>query len=243
MKILLTNDDGFDAPGIKELVRILSPLHEVWVVAPDRQRSGVSHAITLREPGRFQKITERQYTCSGTPVDCVVLSKLGALPCSPDVVISGINQGPNLGTDIIFSGTCGAARQAALGGIPGIAISCASYTAPYIYTAASSFLAENLEALAGACTRETFLNINVPSSEDIHLQALWVRPGRNRYLDSLNSFSAPDGSIYHFLGEGRHEIIEENDTDHSTLVSGKIAVSPVLVYPQIPAGFVPGLYH
>lgn len=240
MKILVTNDDGIHAPGLEALVRALEPGNEVWVVAPDTQRSGVSHAITLQHPGKIRKTGERRYSCSGTPVDCVILAGLGAIPFVPEIVVSGINQGPNLGTDIIFSGTCGAARQAALGGLPGIAVSCAVYTAPFIYDAAAWFVADNLEKLAAACTPGVFININAPSSSDRTLPAEWVSPGRNRYLDNLSSFEAPDGYTYHFLAGGRHEICDDLNCDHPAILAGRISVSPVLVNPQTPPGFAPG---
>ena len=240
MKILLTNDDGIHAPGLEALFGVLEPEHEVWIVAPDKQRSGVSHAITMQHPGKIKKIGEHRYSCSGTPVDCVILSGLGAVPFVPDIVISGINQGPNLGTDIIFSGTCGAARQAALGGLPGIAVSCARYSEPFIYDAAAAFVAQNIEKLSAACDPGVFININAPSSTDRNLSAVWVKPGKNRYLDQLTSFTAPDGYTYHFLAGGGHEICEEADCDHRTVAEGRIAVSPILVNPQVPSGFIPG---
>ncbi|MDR0720099.1 MAG: hypothetical protein LBF78_10730, partial [Treponema sp.] len=128
MNILLTNDDGVDSPGIITLFETLKacPGHNVFVLAPDSDRSGVSNGLlALTKP---LKITEKQsnvWSCEGLPADCVLAACLGGRPCKPDVVISGINRGGNLGTDIIYSGTCAAARQASLLGIPGIALSLA----------------------------------------------------------------------------------------------------------------------
>ncbi len=240
MKILVTNDDGIGAAGLVALVGALELAHEVWVVAPDTQRSGVSHAITLHHPGKVRKTGERRFACSGTPVDCIILASLGAIPFIPEVIISGINEGPNLGTDIIFSGTCGAARQAALSGLPGIAVSCATYSAPFIYDAAAYFVADNLAKLVAACSAGVFLNINAPSSAERSLVAEWVSPGKNRYMDRLISFEAPDGYTYHFLAGGKHEVCEEDFCDHPAIASGRISVSPILVNPQSPSGFIAG---
>ena len=100
MNILITNDDGIESPGLKALKSYFVPEHTVWMVAPEQERSGTSHSITLKEPVRFRKIEERTYSCTGTPADCILYSILGALETKPDIIISGINLGPNLGTDI-----------------------------------------------------------------------------------------------------------------------------------------------
>src|SRR6056297_1174246 len=105
MNILITNDDGLGSPGLERLVEEYRDKHEIWVVAPDGERSGSSHAITLKGAVRFQQFEERIFSCSGTPVDCVLMSVLGAIPEKPDLVLSGINLGPNIGTDILYSGT------------------------------------------------------------------------------------------------------------------------------------------
>lgn len=133
MKILLTNDDGIKSLGLRALQDVLGGEHEVWTVAPDRERSGSSHCISIKNPVRFHQVEERQFACGGTPADCVLFSCLGALPERPDLVISGINLGPNIGTDIIYSGTAAAARQAALMDIPAVAISQATFTAPFYF--------------------------------------------------------------------------------------------------------------
>jgi len=118
MRILLTNDDGYASDGIKALAVALGGEHEVWTLAPDSERSGMSHSMSLRQPLKIRKLAEREYCCSGTPADCVILASHGVLPFSPDVVVSGINRGPNLGTDLVYSGTAAAARQASMNGVP-----------------------------------------------------------------------------------------------------------------------------
>ncbi len=240
MKILVTNDDGIKAEGLVAMAEALEPRHEVWRFAPDRERSGISHAITLASPGRIQRLSDREYSFSGTPCDCVVFACLGALPFKPDLVIAGINRGPNLGTDIIYSGTCGAARQAAMSGLPAIAVSCAAFRDKLRYGAAAAFVARHLDALLGFCEPNVFLNINAPDSSAEDLPAVWSSPCRRLYRDELASFKGPHGFSYCFLTGGRVETVEEEGSDQSVVASGRIALSPILVHPQLPAGFSSG---
>lgn len=240
MRILVSNDDGFRAEGLAALVAELSKEHEVWVFAPDQERSGVSHAMSLRGPGKVRRHGDRLYSCSGTPADCVILAGLGAIPFSPEVVVSGINRGPNLGTDIIYSGTCAAARQAALAGLPGIAVSCASFEEPLRYGAAAAFVARELSRLTTSCAPGVFINVNAPSSDDPGLEGRWAIPCRRSYNDRLAAFAAPDGHTYCFLTDGRVETSEEEFSDHAIVARGYVAVTPVLVHPQVPADLVPG---
>jgi 5'-nucleotidase len=238
MRILVTNDDGIDAEGLDVLVSYLKAKrekgadHEIIVIAPESERSGVSHAMTLRRPTKVRKLTEGTYTCSGTPADCVIVAGLGILKWKPDLVISGINKGPNLGTDIIYSGTCGAARQAALVGIPAIAVSCAQYHPPLDYRSCAAFVANNLEQLLAAWKEDTFININGPSSADENLPARWTIPGRNKYYDNLKCFDGADGYTYCFLAEGRSERTFDLKSDHQAITEGHIALSLVNIHPE-----------
>lgn len=241
MRILVTNDDGVHAEGLRILVSVLASAgHEVCVLAPDQERSGVSHAMTLRNPGKVRRLGEREYSCSGTPADCVILACLGAIPFEPEIVVSGINCGPNLGTDIVYSGTCGAARQAVLVDLPGIAVSCASYHEPLRYGAAAHFIRNHLERLAELCGPHTFMNVNAPSSDDEGLVGEWAVPSVRRYRDRLKSFEAPDGYSYCFLSDGSIETKEGEGTDHGVVALGRVAVSSVFVNPQVPSSLVPG---
>jgi 5'-nucleotidase len=241
MRILLTNDDGIGSPGLEALARALSASHELRVVAPDRERSGVSHALTLGGPGKIRKAGERGYSCSGTPADCVMLVLLGAIGFQPEIVVSGINRGANIGTDIVYSGTCGAARQAVISGIPGIAVSCVSREEPFLYGAAASFVAENLEALAALCGEDAFVNVNAPSSDRDDLDWAWTFPSRRQYRDGLSSFEAPDGVRYCFLTGGGIETTDEAGSDHKALRSGLVSVGAVMAHPQAGPGNPGGL--
>jgi 5'-nucleotidase len=239
MKILVTNDDGIDAEGLSVLVDYLKAArdsqgkgHEVTVIAPDKERSGVSHAMTLKHPTKVRMLSDRVYSCSGTPADCIIVAGLGILKERPDIVVSGINRGPNLGTDIIYSGTCGAARQAALAGIPAIAVSCASYKAPLDYRASAAFVAKHLSVLRTVWKPGTFINVNGPSSQDESLTAVWAIPGRNTYYDNLKCFEGADGFTYCFLSDGRHERKPDSAADHVKVEEGYIALSLVDIHPM-----------
>jgi 5'-nucleotidase len=238
MRILLTNDDGIDSEGLNRLAEALRELrsaeglpHEIVIVAPEGERSGVSHAMTLKLPTKLRKISDDKFSCSGTPVDCVIVAGLAVLESKPDIVISGINRGPNLGTDIIYSGTCGAARQAALSGVPAVAVSCASLTPPFDYGACASFVASNLDDLRAAWIPGTFININGPSSSDDNIRARWALPGKNHYFDNVKCFEGADGYTYCFLTDGRHEREGEDLADHEAIAEGLLSISLIGISP------------
>ena len=183
MTILLVNDDGYEAVGIKALESVLSRYgHEIWVSAPKTQMSGMSHAMTIGRPMKISRFGENHYFMDGTPVDCILYAKRyeeGLFPHDPDLVISGINNGYNLATDITYSGTCGAAREAVLCSWKAIAVSSEGYDA---YKAAE-FLASNLERLYSTLDLQSFLNINFPPS--FSGAARLTIPGEVRYLDKV----------------------------------------------------------
>ncbi len=166
MKILLTNDDGIFAKGLWELYICFSKSHEVAIIAPDRERSAIGHGITLYEPLRASKIktdnNDPVFAVNGTPADCIKLALLELLDFVPDMVISGINPGANVGTNINYSGTVAAAREAALYKIPGIAVSIYS-NSPNFYKEAATYtemLANNI--MENKLPEQTFLNVNIP---------------------------------------------------------------------------------
>ena len=234
MRILLTNDDGYLAEGIIALETALSIEHEVWVLAPDGDRSGMSHALSLRHPLEIRKISERRYACSGTPVDCVILAAQGVLPFCPELVVSGINRGPNLGTDIIFSGTAAAARQAAMIGIPGIAVSLATTGNSFRYKALAKLVASRLDDFIGFWNPEIFININAPDvPEDASYQVMETVPSRRRYRDTLKFFNGPNDYIYCFFGEGSIETDPERGTDEDAVRLGFASLTRIAVYPHL----------
>lgn len=170
MNILISNDDGFDSPGLKALVKHLEKENNVYVLAPDSNRSAVSHHIKMFNDTGISKINDKFYTCSGFPADCVAIGLQSDLfDIKFDVVISGINMGGNLGTDIVYSGTCAAARQAIFDGVPGIAVSCepeswdAIKEKGFKFDGIAAFVAKNLKALVemtSVSSPRRFVNIN-----------------------------------------------------------------------------------
>lgn len=230
MKILLTNDDGIHAEGLLALVKYLEKKHEVWVVAPDRNRSGVSHGITMAEPLKLCQLAENRFSCSGVPADCTFTAINGILNEYPDVVISGINKGPNLGTDIIFSGTAAAARQASFYGIPGIAVSLASFEEPLNYSALADFVSKNIEKLVTLCEKDIFLNINAASLDSYKGYKLTSLSKRS-YQDKVSLYNAPDGKFYSFFLGGGVESLGDENSDEKATSEGYISITRVLSQP------------
>ncbi|WP_020614263.1 5'/3'-nucleotidase SurE [Sediminispirochaeta bajacaliforniensis] len=233
MRILLSNDDGIASSGLETLRRALSREHEVWVAAPETERSGMSHSITLRDPVRFREVGERIYACSGTPADCVLYSLLGALPEKFDIVVSGINRGPNLGTDIIFSGTAAAARQGALSGVPAVAVSVAPMHPPFPFEAAAEFVRVNLDLFLRLWARDHFININVPNpSRERPYKVLFTHPSKRIYDDTIAAMKGPRGENFYFLAGDTVHAEDEPGSDWAAVNSGNISVSPVFLHPM-----------
>ena len=231
MKILITNDDGINSLGIRILGEILAPLHEVWIVAPDGDRSGRSHSITIKEPVKIEKTGERSFSCGGSPADCVLYSFLGALPIKPDIVIAGINVGPNLGTDIIYSGTAAAARQGALMGYPAIAVSSAQFTPPFSFETGAKFILNNLSLFLKLWNPDHFININIPLDSPNEINISVTHPSRRIYSDSMLSFSAPNNAKYYFINGSLIEAELEPGSDWEAINKGNISISPIYLHP------------
>ncbi len=230
MTVLLTNDDGILSPGLEALVTALSPMHDVWVVAPDGERSGFSSKITITEPIRCKQVGEQRYAVSGSPADCVILGTRGAIPVKPEVVVSGINIGPNLGTDIVYSGTCAAARQATFSNIPGIALSVNAYRDPFHFAPLANYVADHLEHFVRAWDEDHFLNINAPNVP-IYKDVVVTTPAVRRYDDWLVPFEPPRGGVYYFVDGGPRKESVPPGTDWYAVERGELSLTPVLVHP------------
>lgn len=181
MRILLTNDDGYQSKGITVLEEALVQSgHEVWVCAPSHERSASSHAMTLRGEITITEYAPMHYHCSGTPADCMLYANKGNIfPSEPDLVISGINHGFNISTDILYSGTVGAAREASLTGLKAIALSCTrDEHGHFAFGKAAQFVVDHLPEFYPLCSSECILNINVPSKGN----GKW-KPAVMSYLD------------------------------------------------------------
>jgi len=228
--ILLTNDDGLYSPGLEALQSVFVENHDVWILAPDGERSGYSNSITISEPIRCTKIDEQVYASSGTPADCVILGTRGAIPAMPDLVISGINIGPNLGSDIVYSGTCAGARQAVYRGIPGISVSLDSFVPPFHFEPVARFISRHLEELLALWNEDHFININAPNLEQPRGVEI-TSPAMRRYDDKLLPFQPPRGGTYYFV-DGKPSVTElEPGTDWHAVEEGRISVSPVMLNP------------
>jgi 5'-nucleotidase len=233
MRILISNDDGIDSPGLKELRDELEREHEVWVSAPELERSGTSHSVSLHEPVRFRQLEERVFACNGSPADTVMYALLGAVPVEPEVIISGINLGPNLGTDIIYSGTAAVARQGALIGIPSIAVSAAALQPPFPFAEAARFVRGQLNRFLRLWRSDHFININYPPAEEgAEPPTVITHPSRRIYNDSLSSFTTHKGHVYYFLNGAPVPAQEEEGSDWNAIQAGKISVSPVYLHPM-----------
>lgn len=227
MLILVTNDDGVRSLGLRSLALALSELGEVVVVAPDRNRSAVGHALTLEHPLRAEEIKPAVFAVDGTPTDCVNLGCHGLLPRKPDLVVSGINRGSNMGDDISYSGTVCAALEATLMGLPAFAISLdTDHFIEQDLAFAANFakkLAETI--LKNGLPSETFLNVNIPSGSCSGVQL--TRQGKRRYGESIVSKQDPRGRKYYWIGGSGVGFEDIPGSDCNALQQGLISVTPL----------------
>lgn len=230
MKILVTNDDGVFSDGLRILAHTVEVLGEVYVVAPDRERSAAAHSLTLHRPLRVEEISPRVYAVDGTPVDCVNLAVYGILQGHPDLVISGINNGPNLGEDLVYSGTVSAAFEATFLGIPAFAISLAARK-KFRYQIAADFALQ----VATHITREglpmdTFLNINVPNVDEEEIRPYKItHQGKRVFADAVVEKVDPRGKKYYWIGGGDQGFQEIEGTDFHAVANKHISITPLCV--------------
>jgi 5'-nucleotidase len=252
MRILLVNDDGISSPGIRLLAKALrSAGHRVFTVAPDINRSGSSHSILfLSGPLKLAEIEEDTFSCSGTPVDCVITALLGGIPeiCistegpglnmerAPDLILSGINAGANLGTDIIYSGTASAARQGSFFGIPSVALSLVESEIPWQWESVISYINGKLISIMGYWKAGTFVNVNFPNNEKKPSALVPVFPSMRYYNDRIVTFTAPEGDKYCFAKSGKAANIPEEGSDWAEVLKNNAALSVVLSQPSVAAG-------
>lgn len=239
MNLLLTNDDGYGARGLSELYNELSKEHNVFILAPSGNRSAVSNGITMHKSLELVQISENIYTCSGFPADCTITALRSSLfPVQFDAVISGINCGANLGTDIIYSGTCAGARQAVLYGIPGIAVSVEGYPLTennYQFKAMAVFVRENLETLIKKTSGSVpylFCNVNGLSCESYRGFRESGKLSIRAYHDEIKIEETDRKGIFRtvFCSAGP-ETTPSNDTDYAIMMDGYVAVSSVYAEP------------
>jgi 5'-nucleotidase len=235
--ILITNDDGIHAAGIQHLSQTLyeNGGYKLSVVAPDRERSAVGHAITMHRPLRVEEVTFlhnpdlKGWSVNGTPSDCVKLAVEAIFEDKPDLVISGINQGSNLGTDVLYSGTVSAAVEGLIMDIPSLAVSLTEHGDSYSYRFASRFICRLIQGLFKNRTLPvTLLNVNIPADVDNIKGAKVTSLGKRRYRNIFDKRTDPRGMIYYWLaGELVEDDPEDDDNDTRAVRDGCISVTPI----------------
>ena len=225
-RILVTNDDGVHSEGIHALADALRCLGEVTVVAPHIEASAIGHALTLRRPLRLEQLRQNVYEVDGTPTDCVNVAFTKLFPTPPDLVVSGINKGLNIGDDVTYSGTVSGAMEAALLGVPGIAVSLARTNGQYDFSHAANAAA----TVAALILREglaprTFLSINVPTGKPNGLK-LTVQ-GKRNHVTIVDERTDPRGKQYYWIEEGQNDWEPHDRSDFQAVHDGFISVTPL----------------
>jgi 5'-nucleotidase len=230
LRILLSNDDGYQAKGLRCLTDVLSDLAEVTVVAPDRNRSGASNSLTLDVPLRLEQVGDRSYYVNGTPTDCVHVALTGLLDDEPDMVVSGINHGANLGDDVLYSGTVAAAMEGRFLGLPAIAISLVAAEKPIFETAAGVAKKLVQALLSNPLPTDTILNVNVPNRPAEQIKGLQAtRLGfRHRAEPVIRTLDPKNRPVYWVgaAGEGQDS---GPGTDFYAVAEGFVSVTPIRV--------------
>ena len=226
MRILVTNDDGYRSDGLIALADRLKRIGEVTIVAPFEEASAIGHALTLRHPLRLERIAERVFAVDGTPTDCVNVAVAQVLKTLPDLVVSGINKGWNLGDDVTYSGTVAGALEAALLGIPAIAVSLKSTRNEYEFGPAARAAAAIADAfLRRPLPSRTFLNINVPPGDPKGCRVT-VQAKRN-HMTSVAERHDPKGRPYYWIEEGQNEWQPHDRSDYQAVRDGYVSVTPL----------------
>jgi 5'-nucleotidase len=227
--LLVSNDDGIHSLGLEALIEALAGAGDVVVVAPDREQSACSHALTLHRPLRIDEIRPGRFMVDGTPTDCVNLAINGILPRPPTLVVSGINKGANLGDDVTYSGTVSAAMEGTLLGVPSIAVS--QIGRDKFDFAVAADCARRLAdwVLAHGLPPDTLLNVNVPhfAAGDGPRGVRVTRMGRRRYGDAIVEKTDPRGRKYYWIGGEELAFVEEEGTDFHATTAGYISVTPI----------------
>lgn len=234
--ILVTNDDGITAPGIRSLIQMMNEIGEVYVVAPDSPQSGMGHAITVDNTIFCEKVkiddgpqSEREWACSGTPVDCVKLAISKILPRKPDLCVSGINHGANSSINVLYSGTMSAAVEAGVEGIPAIGFSLCDFSYSADFEAAKDHIQKIvLESINQNMPKGMVLNVNIPKLPKEELKGIKVcRQAKAIWKESYEERVNPRGRTYYWL-TGKFENLDKgNDTDERAIEEGYISVVPI----------------
>ncbi|MBL4887123.1 MAG: 5'/3'-nucleotidase SurE [Flavobacteriaceae bacterium] len=232
--ILITNDDGITAPGIRALIKIMNEIGDVCVVAPDSPQSGMGHAITINStlycsPISVDKGPQIEYSCSGTPVDCVKLAVNEILNRKPDLCVSGINHGSNSSINVIYSGTMSAAVEAGIEGITSIGFSILDYSWKANFDAVKDYVKTiTLQALKNGLPKGVVLNVNIPKPETRKIKGIRVcRQANAHWVEKFDKRTNPQGRDYYWLTGEFVNLDKGKDTDEWALKNGYISVVPV----------------
>ncbi len=227
--ILVTNDDGVYAPGIRALREAVDSLGRVITVAPERDKSAVSHSLTMNRPLRVREIEPDIYTLDGTPTDCVCIALNKILAQQPDLIVSGINPGPNLGDDISYSGTVSAAIEGTMHGVPSLAFSMAGgeFASDFSVAVDVAWKLASM-ALQFSLPENTLLNINIPDQPESVLNGIrFARQGRRLYKNSIQEIADPWGRPHYWIGGGTVHCCGGEDTDEQAILDGFVSVTPI----------------
>ena len=232
MNLLITNDDGIHAPGIFAIKKALEKIANVLVVAPEIERSAVGHAITLSDPLRVSEIKKDNtffgYAVNGTPADCVKLGIRCLAKKSVDVVVSGINMGPNTATNIIYSGTVSAAAEAVIMGIPGLAVSLTSFDIPEFDYSCSLTQQLVKKIVDYGLPEGTLLNVNVPPLPAEEVEGIVItRQGKGRYEEYFDKRIDPNNRTYYWMTGKRMNLDYEDDVDDVVIRNKKVSITPI----------------
>ena len=232
--ILVTNDDGINAPGIRTLIDVMNTIGDVVVVAPDSPQSGMGHAITLdstlyAEEVNIKNDSHKEYSCSGTPADCVKLAIRELLPRTPDLCVSGINHGSNSSINVIYSGTMSAALEAGIEGIPAIGFSLLDYSWNANFDASKKYVKTITEnVLKEGLPNGVVLNVNIPNSSEKHIKGIKIcRQAKANWVEEFDKRKTPQGRDYYWLTGKFVNLDGGEDTDESALENGYVSVVPV----------------
>ncbi len=231
--ILVTNDDGVKAPGIRALISYLRPLGRVVVVAPDRPQSGTAHAVTIAHPLRLELITKEpdyeEYSCNGTPADCVKLAFKIVMRRRPDFLFSGINHGTNASINIVYSGTMAAVLEGALAGVPSVGFSLDNYSQRADFGPAGKFVKTiATSVIAGGLPEGICLNVNIPDVPEDQIKGIKVcRQAHGTWQEDFDEREDPHGRPYYWMTGVYARIGDDRDTDQWAVENNFVAVVPV----------------
>jgi 5'-nucleotidase len=228
MLILITNDDGVHSPGVIALYKAMKELGDAYIIAPDRERSAVGHALTLHRPLKVENLREHVYSINGTPTDAIVVGVTKILPKKPDIVVSGINRGGNLGDDITYSGTVSAAIEGTIFNLPSIAVSLHGDKNFHFETAALYAYKIAQYIVDKPLPYDTFLNVNVPNMPKSLVKGVkFTRQGKRIYDNSIQEVFSPRGERHYWIGGGVPYWEHGEDTDINAVEKGYVSITPI----------------